>query len=240
MSQLGRRGVKTLSRVAGSYLPRPRGLRLASTSTRGTTSMQASTSHADTDRHTHLSEISSPIRTTDRRRRELIDEILRVDHAGEYGAVRIYEGQLAVLGGGSKDKELLNHMKQQEEDHLRDVSHLLTERRARPTALLPFWNAAGYCLGVGTALLGREAAMACTVAVETAIGQHYDDQIRELLEKGYDEEELTQILKKNRDEELEHLNTGLENNAESTPLYQPLSNLIQTGCKAAIWMARRV
>eukprot|EP01138_Halocafeteria_seosinensis_P006099 gb/GECG01006235.1/.p1 GENE.gb/GECG01006235.1/~~gb/GECG01006235.1/.p1 ORF type:complete len:192 (+),score=18.70 gb/GECG01006235.1/:1-576(+) len=108
MSQLGRRGVKTLSRVAGSYLPRPRGLRLASTSTRGTTSMQASTSHADTDRHTHLSEISSPIRTTDRRRRELIDEILRVDHAGEYGAVRIYEGQLAVLGGGSKDKELLN------------------------------------------------------------------------------------------------------------------------------------
>eukprot|EP01138_Halocafeteria_seosinensis_P006100 gb/GECG01006236.1/.p1 GENE.gb/GECG01006236.1/~~gb/GECG01006236.1/.p1 ORF type:complete len:127 (+),score=17.46 gb/GECG01006236.1/:1-381(+) len=87
----------------------------------------------------------------------------------------------------------MQHMKQQEEDHLRDVSHLLTERRARPTALLPFWNAAGYCLGVGTALLGREAAMACTVAVETAIGQHYDDQIRELLEKGYDEEELTQV-----------------------------------------------
>lgn len=84
-------------------------------------------------------------------------------------------------------------MKQQEEQHLHDVSELMTERRARPTALLPLWSAAGYCLGVGTALLGREAAMACTVAVETAIGQHYDDQIRELLHRGYDEEELTHV-----------------------------------------------
>lgn len=160
---------------------------------------------------------------------------------------------MAVLQSPS-DQKLLHDMKVTEEEHLAGMERLIRERRVRPTALLPLWHVAGYALGMymlnkvyshrltgaGTALLGREAAMACTVAVETAIGEHYNDQIRELIKRGYDEDELKAILKKNRDEELDHLNTGLEQNAEKAPLYGLLSNAIQTGCKLAIWITKSV
>ena len=134
----------------------------------------------------------------------------------------------------------VQHMMAQEQLHLEKLNDFIVNRRARPSALLPLWHVAGFALGAATALLGKEAAMACTVAVETAIGGHYNDQIRELLARGYDEAELLAIIKQNRDEELEHLDTGLENDAEKAPFYQLLSTLIQGGCRAAISVAKHV
>ena len=119
------------------------------------------------------------------RRRRAHDRMVRVDHAGEYGADRIYRGQHDVLsarGGDRKAAELVKHMWEQEKHHLATFEEYMTRYRARPTALLPVWHVAGYALGAGTALLGKEAAMACTVAVEASITEHYNDQIRELLE----------------------------------------------------------
>src|SRR5919199_5939802 len=117
---------------------------------------------------------------------ETIERIIRVDHAGEYGAARIYEGQLAVLGRGDKG-DLLRHMKAQEQVHLDTFGALIAKRRVRPTALLPFWHVAGYALGAITAAMGERAAMACTVAVEEAIDEHYASQHAQL---GDDEVEL--------------------------------------------------
>jgi ubiquinone biosynthesis monooxygenase Coq7 len=132
------------------------------------------------------------------------------------------------------------HMQEQEQLHLDKMSDLLVNRRVRPSLLLPIWHIAGYVLGAGTALLGKEAAMACTVAVETSIGSHYNSQIRDMLERRYDESEFLDIVKQNRDEELEHLDTGMQHNAEQAPFYQALSTAIQTGCKASVWLAQRV
>eukprot|EP00057_Strongylocentrotus_purpuratus_P007053 XP_011661527.1 PREDICTED: ubiquinone biosynthesis protein COQ7 homolog [Strongylocentrotus purpuratus] len=147
-------------------------------------------------------------------RREMIDRFIRVDHAGEVGADRIYAGQLAVLKNTSVGP-LIQEMWDQEKHHKETFERLIPERRVRPTVLLPIWNVAGYVLGAGTALMGKEAAMACTVAVEESIGQHYNDQIRALIEDDPEvHKELLEIIKQFRDEELEHLNTGLENDAK--------------------------
>jgi len=175
--------------------------------------------------------------------REMLDRMLRVDHAGEYGADRIYAGQLAVLG----DTEVgptIQHMWEQEKEHLATFDRLLPVHRARPTALLPFWHVAGWSLGAGTALLGKEGAMACTVAVEASITEHYNDQIRMLVseqkEDGVDHSELISIISKFRDEEQEHHDIGLEHDAELAPAYEALSGAIKVGCKAAIWLSERV
>lgn len=120
------------------------------------------------------------------------------------------------------------------------VKRMMSERRVRPTALLPLWEVAGFALGAATALAGREAAMACTVAVETAISQHYNDQIRQLLAAGSEDKELLSILAKHRDEELEHHDTALGLGAEKAPMYQALSSVIQAGCAAAIQVAKKV
>lgn len=169
----------------------------------------------------------------------MVDDILRVDHAGEYAAVRIYQGQLDVLRG-TPEHALIAEMKVTEDEHLEGMNHLVAQRRARPTALLPIVHVVGYALGAGTAMLGKEAAMACTVAVEEVIGEHYNDQIRTLLEAGKGDDPLVQTLKKNRDEELEHLQTGLDNNAKLAPGYEILSNVIKAGCKLAIEVAKKV
>ena len=106
---------------------------------------------------------------------------------------------------------------------------------------MPIWNVAGFMLGAGTALMGKEAAMACTVAVETVIGEHYDDQIRKLMEVNPEKyEELMKTLSKFRDEEMEHHDTGLEHDAEKAPFYKILSSSIKAGCKAAIWLSERI
>ena len=168
--------------------------------------------------------------------REVLERTIRVDHAGEYGAKRIYEGQLAVLGR-TKYGPLIEHMKAQEQVHLDTFSRLIGERRVRPTALLPFWHVAGFALGAATALLGHRGAMACTVAVEEAIDEHYRVQ-EDIL--GDDEAELRADIARFRAEELEHRDTGLEHEAEQAPAYRLLSAAIKTGCKIAIKVSERV
>lgn len=161
---------------------------------------------------------------------EQIKRFVRVDHAGEYGAERIYTGQLAVLGRGSKG-DMLRHMLAQETVHKQKFETLIAQRRSRPTALLPLWHVAGFALGALTAVLGEKAAMACTVAVEETIDQHYAHQ-RDAL--GPDEAELAETIEAFRLEELEHRDIGLEHGAEQAPGYKVLSGLIRMGCKAAI------
>ena len=168
--------------------------------------------------------------------REMTERMIRVDHAGEYGATRIYAGQLAVLGRGSKG-DLLRHMQAQEQQHLRTFNGMIAERRVRPTAMLPFWHLAGFALGAVTAALGEKAAMACTVAVEEAIDAHYSAQLEAL---GTTEPELRQTVEKFRAEELEHRDIGLEHGAEQAPGYRLLSGVIKAGCRAAIAISERV
>ncbi|CAD5123762.1 unnamed protein product [Dimorphilus gyrociliatus] len=172
--------------------------------------------------------------------KRMLDRMLRVDHAGEFGATRIYAGQYAALKGTS-EAALIKHMWDQEKVHLETFQKLIPEYRSRPTVLMPIWNVAGFLLGAGTAMMGKEAAMACTVAVETVIGEHYDDQIRKLMEtdpKKY--EGLMKTLSKFRDEEMEHHDTGLEHDAEKAPMYKVLNTSIKAGCKIAIWLSERI
>jgi ubiquinone biosynthesis monooxygenase Coq7 len=214
-------------------------------------------------------------------RRACVDEMLRVDHAGETGAVEIYRGQLWALGPRSPLRATLEKMLEGEEEHLRTISRLVGERRARPTLLLPAWRLAGFALGAATALLGQRAALACTVAVETQISEHYNAQIRELLARGMGgapapavsatpeaagsaaaaaaataaaaaapsaedasaaaaDAALLAVLRKHRDEEVEHHDTALRLGAERAPFYAALTGVIQAGCAVAIAVARRV
>lgn len=171
---------------------------------------------------------------------ELLDRIVRVDHAGEVGADKIYEGQLAVLRS-TPVGPLIQEMWDEEKEHRETFEKLIVEHRVRPTALLPLWNIAGFVLGAGTAVLGKEAAMACTVAVEETIGEHYNDQIRQLIEIDPEKyKDLLQTLKKFRDDELHHLDTGLEHDALKAPFYDAMSTIIKTGCRTAIWLSERV
>jgi len=168
--------------------------------------------------------------------RARLERMIRVDHAGEYGATRIYAGQRAVLGEGAVG-EKLRHMQEQEEAHLKTFSELIARRRVRPTALLPLWHIAGFALGAVTASLGERAAMACTVAVEDAIEAHYAGQQAAL---GADEAELRETLSSFRAEELEHRDIGLAHGAEQTPGYRLLYGLIHTGCRVAIALSERI
>ena len=169
--------------------------------------------------------------------RQVLEEIIRVDHAGEYGATRIYDGQIAVFGKNSKIGKTILHMAEQEQEHIDKFNELILEHRVRPTALLPVWNIAGYALGASTALLGEKAAMACTVAVEKVIGDHYQEQL-ELLED--DHKDLKKTISKFRDDELEHHDIGIEHDAESTPGYKIMSKIIELGCKTAIAISKKV
>ncbi len=166
---------------------------------------------------------------------ERVARLIRVDHAGEYGAKRIYEGQLAVLGK-RPDAAVIRHMAAQEQKHLDAFDRLLVERRVRPTILHPLWHVAGYALGAATALLGRDAAMACTVAVEEVIDEHYARQAEAL---GDDEPELKETIETFRAEEIEHRDIGLAEGAERTPGYGLLKAAVKTGSRAAIWLAER-
>ncbi|XP_048408338.1 5-demethoxyubiquinone hydroxylase, mitochondrial [Stegostoma tigrinum] len=172
--------------------------------------------------------------------RAMLGRIIRVDHAGEYGANRIYAGQMAVLGR-SPVGPIIQQMWDQEKEHLEKFNELIVDHRVRPTLLMPFWNVAGFVLGAGTALFGKEAAMACTVAIEESISQHYNNQIRMLMEDDPERhKELLEILKKFRDDEMEHHDTGLAHDAEMAPAYALLKNIIQAGCKAAIYASERI
>lgn len=120
-------------------------------------------------------------RTLTDKEREFLEPMIRVDQAGEVGAYYIYKGQIAVLGHDKKLKPILQEMWDQEKEHLAKFDQLVGHHRVRPSLLRPLWEVAGYAVGYGTALIGKEAAMACTEAVETVIGNHYDDQLRELV-----------------------------------------------------------
>jgi ubiquinone biosynthesis monooxygenase Coq7 len=172
----------------------------------------------------------------ERTAREMVERIIRVDHAGEYGARRIYEGQLAVLGR-SAEAPVLRRMQAQEQHHLDTFADLIVRRRVRPTALLPLWHVAGFALGAATAALGPRAAMACTVAVEEAIDAHYAGQAARL---GDDEADLRGTIEAFRAEEQEHRDIGLAHEAERAPGYRLLSRLIKAGCRAAIAASERL
>ena len=169
-------------------------------------------------------------------RQQLLDSMIRVDHAGEFGAVCIYEGQLAVLGKSAAGP-VIARMAEQERVHLARFEELIAARRVRPTLLTPLWHMAGFALGAGTALLGEKAAMACTVAVEEVIDAHYAEQIAQL---GDDEAELRATCRKFREDELEHRDTGLEHGARQAPGYPLLSGAIKAGSRLAIWLSKRL
>ena len=169
--------------------------------------------------------------------REILEEIIRVDHAGEYGATKIYDGQIAIFGKNSKLGKTIQHMADQEQEHIEKFNELILEHRVRPTALLPLWNVAGFALGASTALMGEKAAMACTVAVEKVIGEHYQEQLNLL---GDDHRDLKKTISKFRDDELEHHDIGIEHDAENAPGYKVMSKVIELGCKAAIAISKKV
>jgi ubiquinone biosynthesis monooxygenase Coq7 len=161
---------------------------------------------------------------------------MRVDHAGEFGATRIYEGQLDVLGRG-RGAGAIREMAEAEKRHLARFETLLRERRIRPTLLHPLWSVAGYALGAATALLGERAAMACTVAVEAVIDEHYQNQAEKL---GEEEPALLETIQSFRDDEIAHRDLALSHGAEETPAYDLISAAVKTGSRIAIWLSTRL
>jgi 3-demethoxyubiquinol 3-hydroxylase len=163
--------------------------------------------------------------------------MIRVDQAGEYGATRIYAGQLAVMGDRSPAARKIAAMAAQEERHRAFFDTMIAKRGVRPTVLQPFWNVAGFALGAATAAIGPEAAMACTAAVETEIDRHYSDQLQAL---GDSDPELSDAIRDFQAEEVEHRETALASGAEGAPGYPVLSGLIRLGCRIAIATAKRI
>lgn len=164
--------------------------------------------------------------------------MLRVDQAGEYGATRIYAGQLAVMGDRAPHSSEVVAMAGQEADHRRRFDALIAQRGVRPTALQPVWSVAGFALGAATALMGPEAAMACTAAIEEEIDRHYTQQLDEL-EDG-DDPELAGMIAEFRDDEREHRDIALAAGAERAPAYPLLSGAIRLGCRLAIRLSERI
>ena len=165
-----------------------------------------------------------------------IERFLRVDHAGERAAQQIYKGQLAVLANHEMADEI-QHMMDQEVEHLETFDSLLNERKVRPSLLDPLWGAAGFTLGVVTAAMGPKAAMACTIAVEEVIGEHYQKQADIL---GNDERDLHSIIERFRDEELEHRDIAVDHEGREAQHYELLRNVIQRGCRTAIKIAEKI
>jgi len=163
--------------------------------------------------------------------------MLRVDQAGEYGATRIYAGQLAVLRPNCPEAKLIARMAAQEERHLERFDALIAKRRVRPTALQPLWNVAGFALGAATALMSEKAALACTDAIETEIDRHYQQQLDEL---GEDDPELAADIAEFRADELEHRDTARAAGATEAVGYPLLTAAIRAGCRVAIELSKRI
>ena len=183
---------------------------------------------------------AEPRNPGDHDRRQTVERLIRVDQAGEFGAVRIYEGQLAALRwtgrANSEAGRKIAAMARAEREHNKVFDRLLSERRVRPTALQPLWSVAGFALGAATALMGDKAAMACTVAIEETIDEHYAQQAAAL---GDDEAELRGTIEKFRAEEIEHKDTALAAGAEQAPAYEALTGAIKAGSRLAIWLSTR-
>jgi ubiquinone biosynthesis monooxygenase Coq7 len=173
------------------------------------------------------------------RARDDIEAMIRVDHAGEYGAVRIYEGQLAVLAqrkGAERAVDAIRKMSDQEQRHLKRFDALVNERRVRPTALEPVWRLAGFTLGAVTALMGEKAAMACTAAVEEVIDEHYESQLSRLSH----DSDLKGTIEDFRKDEIAHRNEALAHGAEQAPGFKLMSGAIKAGCRLAIKLSERI
>tara|TARA_B100000749_G_scaffold228246_1_gene184211 strand:- start:631 stop:1149 length:519 start_codon:yes stop_codon:yes gene_type:complete len=168
-----------------------------------------------------------------------IERMIRVDQAGEFGATRIYAGQLAVMGDRAPHSGEIAAMARQEDVHHDAFNALIAERGVRPTALHPIWSVAGYALGAATALIGPKAAMACTAAVETEIDEHYSRQLDRLAE-AHDEPELEGMIERFREEEREHHDAAIAAGAEQATAYPLLSAAIRFGCRTAIRLSERV
>lgn len=163
--------------------------------------------------------------------------MLRVDQAGEFGATRIYAGQLAILGDRHPASRSISGMALQEERHRAHFDRMIAERGVRPTLLTPIWDVAGFALGAVTAAIGPEAAMACTAAIETEIDRHYSEQLEEL---GDSDPELSEAIVDFQAEEVEHRDAALAQGAERAPAYPLLSGAIRLGCRAAIALSKRI
>ncbi len=163
--------------------------------------------------------------------------MIRVDQAGEYGATRIYAGQLAVMGTRTPVARAIAAMASQEDRHRKYFDAMIARRRVRPTLLHPLWNVAGYGLGMATALIGPEAAMACTAAIETEIDNHYGEQLEAL---GDTDPELSAAITDFRADEVEHKATAMASGAERAPAYPLMTAAIRLGCRIAIAASKRI
>ena len=169
-----------------------------------------------------------------------LEEIIRVDHAGERGAIKIYEGQLLALKTIKQDddlKNLIEEMKEREKEHLEYFEKEIQKRKIKPTYLLPLWDVMGVALGFGTALLGKKAAMLCTASVEEVIEDHYQKQLKKI---GNDEKELKTKIEKFKRDEIDHKNTAYETGASKTGIYSIMDKVIKTGSKLAITISEKI
>jgi ubiquinone biosynthesis monooxygenase Coq7 len=174
---------------------------------------------------------------TSAQRNLAIERMIRVNQAGEFGAKRIYAGQLAVMGDRTPAARSIAHMAEQEERHLNAFDKMMAERGVRPTALHPIWSAAGFALGAASAAVSPEAAMACTVAVETEIDRHYSEQLAEI---GDSDPELSAMIADFQADEQEHKATALAEGAERAPAYPLMSALVRMGCRTAIAVSKHI
>jgi len=171
---------------------------------------------------------------------KILEEIIRVDHAGERGAIKIYEGQLLALKTIKQDKLLqstVEKMKDQEKEHLEYFEKEIQRRKIKPTYLLPLWDIMGVALGFGTAILGKKAAMLCTASVEEVIEDHYENQLEKL---GEDEKDLKSKIKKFKEEEIDHKNIAYESGATNKGAYSIMDKIIRTGSKIAITISEKI
>ncbi|MGB8274018.1 MAG: demethoxyubiquinone hydroxylase family protein [Alphaproteobacteria bacterium] len=186
--------------------------------------------------HPHVKETGEFRLPGDLSRRDLVHRMIRVDHAGEFGAVRIYEGQLDVLGG-DPEAAAVREMAEKELEHLRAFEQMMVARHVRPTLLSPLWHVVGYAVGAATALLGAKAAMAATEAVEDVIEEHYAGQASEL---GDDEADLRRTIETFRMDEIGHRDTAVARGAHEAPAYPFLTAAIKAGSRLAVWLSERV
>jgi len=172
--------------------------------------------------------------------KKTLEEIIRVDHAGERGAIKIYEGQLLALKTIKKDENLLNiieEMKEQEKEHLEYFEKEIRKRKIKPTSLLPLWDIMSVALGFGSALLGKKATMLCTASVEEVIDGHYNNQLKKL---GNDEKDLKKKIEKFKEDEVNHKNMAYKSGATNKGVYSIMDKVIKTGSKIAITISEKI
>jgi|TARA_B100000579_G_scaffold404334_1_gene389071 ubiquinone biosynthesis monooxygenase Coq7 len=172
--------------------------------------------------------------------KKTLEEIIRVDHAGERGAIKIYEGQLLALNTFKKNdklKKMIEDMKEHEKEHFEYFDKEIQKRNIKPTVFLPIWDLLGVTLGFGTTMLGEKAAMLCTASVEEVIDGHYKKQLDAL---GDDEKDLKKSISKFRDDEIEHKNIAYDTGATKDGLYSILDKIIKTSSKAAIKVSEKI